>query len=277
MVSERLIGNASNDPMATASDFSPSTAFHLPAQVISIKLDGTNFLAWSAQLLPLFRSYGLMGIVDGSDLCPPQFSSEEHKVQGITNSAYMAWQYKDQTILGWIISSLTPSVVSTIYGLETSRLAWQALGARFAAPSTSRISLIKRKLQSLQQGSLSCQKFLDEVKTLADELTAVGKPIDDSDLIFYVLNGLNSSFHSFVTTYMLLSKEKSMSFSDFHAELLNHDLMQQFHSQSLHHEAGSYALYSHKPAAKIGSRHSSNKSRFSGASKGSGSASSQFR
>jgi hypothetical protein len=277
MVSERLIANASNDPMATASDFSPSAAFHLPAQVISIKLDGTNFLAWSAQLLPLFRSYGLMGIVDGSDLCPPQFSSEEHKVQGITNSAYMAWQYKDQTILGWIISSLTPSVVSTIYGLETSRLAWQALGARFAAPSTSRISLIKRKLQSLQQGSLSCQKFLDEVKTLADELTAVGKPIDDSDLILYVLNGLNSSFHSFVTTYMLLSKEKSMSFSDFHAELLNHDLMQQFHSQSLHHEAGSYALYSHKPAAKIGSRHSSNKSRFSGASKGSGSASSQFR
>jgi hypothetical protein len=155
-------------------------------------------------------------------------------------------------------------VVSTIYGLKTSRLAWQALGARFAAPSTSRISLIKRKLQSLQQGSLSCQKFLDEIKTLAYELTAVGKPIDDSDLILYVLNGLNSSFHSFVTTYMLLSKEKSMSFSDFHAELLNHDLMQQFHSQSLHHEAGSYALYSHKPAAKIGSRHSSNKSRFSG-------------
>nr|TKS09263.1 hypothetical protein D5086_0000093900 [Populus alba] len=225
MVSERLIANASNDPMATTSDFS-SAAFHLPAQVISIKLDGTNFLAWTAQLLPLFRSYGLMGIVDGSDFCPPQFSSEEYKIQ--------------------------------------------ALGARFAAPSTSRISLIKRKLQSLQQGSLPCQKFLDEVKTLANELSAVGKPIDDSDLILSVLNGLNSSFHSFVTTYMLLSKEKSMSFSDFHAELLNHDLMQQFHSQSLHHEAGSYALYSHKPAAKISSRHSSNKSRFSGVSKGSG-------
>nr|TKR85542.1 hypothetical protein D5086_0000246840 [Populus alba] len=268
MVSERLIANASNDPMATTSDFS-SAAFHLPAQVISIKLDGTNFLAWTAQLLPLFRSNGLMGIVDGSEFCPPQFSSEEYKIQGITNSAYMAWQYKDQTILGWIISSLSPMVVSTIYGLETSRLAWQALGACFAAPSTSRISLIKRKLQSLQQGSLPCQKFLNEVKTLADELSAVGKPIDDSDLILYVLNGLNSSFHSFVTTYMLLSKEKSMSFSDFHAELLNHDLMQQFHSQSLHHEAGSYALYSHKPAAKISSRHSSNKSRFSGVSKGS--------
>jgi hypothetical protein len=39
--------------------------------VISIKLDGTNFLAWSTQLLPLFRSYGLRRIVDGSDFYPP--------------------------------------------------------------------------------------------------------------------------------------------------------------------------------------------------------------
>jgi hypothetical protein len=66
---------------------------------------------------------------------------------------------------------------------------------------------------------------LDEVKTLADELSIVGKPIADSDLILSVLNGLNSSFHSFVTMYMLLSREKSMPFSDFHAELLNHDLI----------------------------------------------------
>jgi hypothetical protein len=204
MVSERPIANASNDPMAAVTNSSlSSAAFHLPAQVISIKLDGTNFFAWSAQLLPLFRNYGLMGIVDGSDFCP-QFSCEEHKAQGILNSAYLAWQYKDQTILGWIISSLSPTVVSTIYGFETSRLAWQALGACSAAPSTSRISLIKRKLQSLQQRSLSCQNFLDEVKTLADEFSSVGKPIADSDLILSVLNGLNSSFHSFVTMHMLL-------------------------------------------------------------------------
>ncbi|XP_031266817.1 uncharacterized protein LOC116125231 [Pistacia vera] len=186
-------------------------------------------------------------------------------------------QYKDQTVLGWIVSSLSPAVVSTIYGLETSRLAWQALGTRFAAPSTSRISLIKRKLQSLQQGSMSCQSFFDEVKSLADELAAVGKPIDDSDLILSILNGLNSSFHSFVTTFMLLAEEKSMPFSDFHAELLNYDLMQKFHNQSIQPEAGSFALYSHKPGSKPGSHNNNNKSRFTGAFKGSGTNSSPFR
>ena len=89
---------------------------------------------------------------------------------------------------------------------------------------------------------MSCQSFLDEVKSLLDELSVVGKPVEDSDLILSMLNGLKSSFHSFVTTYMLLAKEKSMPFSDFHAELLNYDLMQKFHNYTIQPETGSYTL-----------------------------------
>lgn len=68
-----------------------------------------------------------------------------------------------------------------------------------------------------------------------------------------------------------------MSFSDFHAELLNFDLMQKFHSQTIHQETGSYAaFYSHKPGSKTGFRNS-NKMRFSAPSKGSSPGFSQFR
>ena len=98
MVLEYLQAHALLDPMAVSSN--ASATFNLPAQVISIKLDGTNFLAWSAQLLPLFWSYGLMGIVDGSNPCPPQYSSDDLCDQGVINSAYVIWQYKDQTVLG---------------------------------------------------------------------------------------------------------------------------------------------------------------------------------
>ena len=65
-----------------------------------------------------------MGIVYGSNPCPPQYSSDELCDQGVLNSAYVVLQYKDQTMLGWIVSFLSPSIVYTIYGLETSRLAW---------------------------------------------------------------------------------------------------------------------------------------------------------
>ena len=94
-----------------------SGTFNLLAQVISIKLDGTNFLAWSAQIIPFFWSYGLIGIVDDSNSCLSQYSSDELCDQGVFNSAYVVWQYKDQTVLGWIVLSLFPSIVSTIYGL----------------------------------------------------------------------------------------------------------------------------------------------------------------
>lgn len=88
------------------------------------------------------------------------------------------------------------------------------------------------------------------MKNLFDELFAIGKPVEDSNLVLSVLNELNSSFHSFVTTYMLISREKSMSFLDFQAELLNFDLMQKFHNQSIQPKTGSYALYSHKSQSK---------------------------
>ena len=93
---------------------------------------------------------------------------------------------------------------------------------------------------------MSCQSFLDEIKSLSNESSTIGKPVEDSDLIFSVLNGLNSSFHSFVTIYMLLAKEKSMPFFDFHVELLNYDLMHKFRNHTIQLETGSYALYSLK-------------------------------
>jgi hypothetical protein len=40
------------------------------AASITIKLTGENYLYWHAQVAPLLRSFGLMGYVDGSELCP---------------------------------------------------------------------------------------------------------------------------------------------------------------------------------------------------------------
>jgi len=75
MVSKPVVANVFINPMATATNTSfSSTVFNLLAQVIFIKLDGTNFLAWSAQLIPPFRSYDHMGIINDSEPSPPQFS-----------------------------------------------------------------------------------------------------------------------------------------------------------------------------------------------------------
>jgi hypothetical protein len=40
------------------------------------KLEGPNYLSWLTQFSPILRSQEAMGIVDGTDTCPPQFIAD---------------------------------------------------------------------------------------------------------------------------------------------------------------------------------------------------------
>ncbi|KAL6347058.1 hypothetical protein AAG906_012309 [Vitis piasezkii] len=129
---------------------------------------------------------------------------------------------KDVCLLGWILASLSEKLVSTIYGLETSKQVWTALQTRFSSQSRSRISHLKRQLQTLTQGTKSCSEYLESAKTLADQLAA-GKPVDDQDLISFLLGGLQSSYTPFVTSFNFASRETDFTFEDFQAELLGYE------------------------------------------------------
>lgn len=106
---------------------------------------------------------------------------------------------------------MTESVISSVYGLNTSsKQVWDCLANRFASPSKSRISQLKGQLQSLQQGCMSCSELLLQVKSLADQLSIAGKPIDDDDddLISAINCSLNPSFHPFITSYTVATQSQ---------------------------------------------------------------------
>ncbi|KAL6314116.1 hypothetical protein AAG906_011854 [Vitis piasezkii] len=133
-----------------------------------------------------------MGFIDGTEACPPK-----HIASGSLNPAYVVWQKKDQV--------------------------WTALQTRFSSQSRSRISHLKRQLQTLTQGTKSCSEYLESAKTLADQLAAAGKPVDDQDLISFLLGGLQSSYTPFVTSFNFASRETDFTFEDFQAELLGYE------------------------------------------------------
>jgi hypothetical protein len=123
-------------------------------QLVGIKLEGScNYLGWVAQFQPILCGYELEGLIDGTDPCPPKLIPNPTRDAEILNPTYVAWRRRDQQLLSLIICSIAPSLVSSMYGLKTSQLAWNALATKFAAQSRSRISNLKRQLQSLQQGS----------------------------------------------------------------------------------------------------------------------------
>ncbi|RVW93117.1 Retrovirus-related Pol polyprotein from transposon RE2 [Vitis vinifera] len=186
----------SNDPfssfciiqMANTNDTSIPVSILPPyTTIISIKLDGShNYLAWKMQFLNLLRGHDLMGFIDGTEACPPK-----HIASGSLNLAYVVWQKKDVCLLGWILASLSEKLVSTIYGLETSKQVWTALQTRFSSQS--------------------------------HQLAAAGKPIDDQDLISFLLGGLQSSYTPFVTSFNFASRETDFTFEDFQAEFLGYE------------------------------------------------------
>jgi hypothetical protein len=102
-----------------------------------------------------------------------------------------------------ITSSPTESVLATVYGVHTSKQAWTSLATKFTSQSKSRISHLKKQLQTLSQGPKPCFDFLQTTKSLADQFTAAGNPITDEELISFIISGSNPPFTSFITTYSL--------------------------------------------------------------------------
>jgi hypothetical protein len=151
--------SSANPPTKTTTPISLTPNF---SQLF--KLEGPNYLGWVAQFQPILRANELEGMVDGTDICPPQLIPNSSGIKQVPNPAYTLWQKRDQHLLSWIICSLSPSLVTSMYGLNTSHQAWKALAERYASQSRSHISQLKRQLQSLQQGSKSCTEYLNTAK-----------------------------------------------------------------------------------------------------------------
>jgi transposase InsO family protein len=245
-----------------ASSSSNVSATFVPPNITPLvsKLDGPNYITWTTQFLPALRTHDFLSIVDGSEPCPPQFILDaEGKPTSSINPEYSVWQKKDQFVLAWINATLTDKVLSTVYGLHTSRQVWAHLATRFAPNSKSHISHLRRQLQTMQQGDKGCSDYLLAAKNWADQLAATGNPVNDEELISYIVGGLNSSYQNFITTFNFVTREQSISFADFQAELLNFDHMLDIHQQSVPPAANQIAFFAQKPRAP----HYSKKTKFS--------------
>ncbi|RVW58434.1 Retrovirus-related Pol polyprotein from transposon RE1 [Vitis vinifera] len=163
----------------------------------------------SSQIVPVLKSHDLMGFVDGSEPCPSK------SLDGSLNPAYILWNKKDQCVLSWINATLSDKVLASVYGITSAREVWSSLANKFASQSRTRVHHLKRKLQTLHQGSMKCTDFLEKAKLVSDELAAVGKPLEDDDLMSYIVSGLNPSFNPFITSLSFATRDKNVSLKTF--------------------------------------------------------------
>ncbi|KAK1697167.1 hypothetical protein QYE76_013864 [Lolium multiflorum] len=153
-----------------------------PAQLLT----RDNALVWKALVVPALRGARVLDLMEGSEKAPVEKLETEdvnNKKVTIENHEYASWIARDQQVPRWLLNALSPDVLVHVIGLETSAEVWAALNAHVSTASKSRAQRLRGALNDTKKNDLTAEKYFAKVKTLASELAAAGKPLDEDELI----------------------------------------------------------------------------------------------
>ena len=158
------------------------------SNLMSIKLDYTNYIPWRHWLITIIEAYSFIEHIDGSTSQPIQYLLDaQGNLTSNVNLEFLTWRIKDKALLSLINSTLTPQVFSLVVGTTTSREVWNTLEQRFTSTLRANILNLKLELQSLKKGSDFVNTFLQKIKIARDKLLAVVVIVDNEELIHIVL------------------------------------------------------------------------------------------
>ena len=98
------------------------------SNLMSIKLDYTNYIPWKHQLLTILEAYSLVEYIDGIAQKPSPFVLDASgNTTSVVNLDFQSWKIRDKALLSLINSTLTPQVFSLVVGITSSREVWNTL------------------------------------------------------------------------------------------------------------------------------------------------------
>ncbi|KAK1607720.1 hypothetical protein QYE76_031393 [Lolium multiflorum] len=188
-------------------------------------LTRNNFLLWQALIVPAFRGANVMGLLDGSDGAPAKTievdDTDGKKVQ-VDNPAYLTWIARDQHVLRFLLNSLSPEILSHVLGMDTTAMAWSAINAMFKTASRTKAQHLREKLNDTKKLTMTADQYYTKMKGFASELSALGKPVGDDELLGYLLHGLDKvEYNSLITS---VHGNSSTTIDDFYEQLSGYDM-----------------------------------------------------
>ncbi|KAK1695102.1 hypothetical protein QYE76_011799 [Lolium multiflorum] len=192
-----------------------------PTQVLT----RSNYLLWQALIVPAFRGANVMGLLDGSDRAPAKIieveDSEKKKIQ-VENSAYVAWIARDQLVLRFLRNSLSPEILSHVLDMDTTAAAWAGITSMFKTASRTKAQHLREMLNDTKKLIMTADQYFTKMKGFASELSALGKPIGDDELLGYLLHGLDKGeYNSLITS---VNGNNDTTIDGFYEQLCGYDM-----------------------------------------------------
>ncbi len=181
------------------SSQSPLILLNNMSNLMSTKLDSSNYMIWRLQIPTVLDAYSVLDHLDGSTAQPNPFLVTEAGVQSM-NPAFIAWKKKDKALLILLFSTLSSTVLAMVIGKSTSQEVWNTLEERFTSIARANVLNLKLELQSIKKGgNESVSIFLQRIKIVRDKLSAVGVHSDPEELLHVILKGLPKEYAPFAS------------------------------------------------------------------------------
>ncbi|WVZ77133.1 hypothetical protein U9M48_025033 [Paspalum notatum var. saurae] len=203
---------------------SSNVANTLYANAITEKLSKNNHSTWKAQVLAALHGTRLVGHVTGKSPAPAaeiDIKIDDDKTAKVPNPAYEEWYASDQQVLGFLLASLSKEVLPPVAAKETALETWNVIETMYSSQTRAHAVNTRLALATTQKGNMTVAEYVGKMRALGDDMAAAGRPLEDEELVEYILTGLDYDFNGLVSA--LVTRTDPVSVNELYAQLLAYE------------------------------------------------------
>jgi hypothetical protein len=125
-------------------------------------------------------------------------------------------------VLQFLLNSLSPEILSHVLGMDTTAAAWTVVNAMFKTTTRTKAQHPREKLNDTNKTTMTADQYYTKMKGFASELSALGKPVGEDELLGYLLHSLDKvEYNSLVTS---VNGNSNTTLDDFYEQLYGYDM-----------------------------------------------------
>ena len=132
--------------------------------VIPVKFNGNNYMAWSSHPKNFVEGQGPFGYLDGS-ITKPTTSTD--------TKALATWSKENAKVITWILNSIDPSLAIALQAYTTASDMWGHLKNVYHQTNKAREFHLDSEITKFSQGDKSVQAYFNGFLTLWTEMNAM--------------------------------------------------------------------------------------------------------
>jgi transposase InsO family protein len=177
------------------------------------KFDGTNFHTWKFKMQMVLEDRELWEVVSG----------EVKLEQCVSESDQTVYRKKSRKALAIICLAMEDAQLPLVRSATGAYDAWSKLESHFEKKSlANKLFLRRRFFTTMMDEGDDVLAHINKLKTLAEQLDAIGAPVSEDDLVITLLGSLSESYQFLITA--LESRADTLTWELVTSRLLHEDM-----------------------------------------------------